>query len=74
MKDKKGQKIRRKDNKDNYIIFDSITPSRIENRYGFLVKFEKNNILKIGRGLETQLFLNDISVSRNSSWNKLFNF
>ena len=64
---KKGEKIsrKRKDNKDNYIIFDSITPSRTENRYRFLVKFDKNNILKIGRGLETQLVLNDISVSRN---------
>ena len=64
---KKGQKIsrKRKDNKDNYIIFDSITPSRTENRYRFLVKFDKNNILKVGRGLETQLVLNDISVSRN---------
>ena len=30
-----------------------------------MTKFDKNNILRIGRGLENQLILNDISVSRN---------
>ena len=73
--DKKGEKInkKRKENKDNYIIFDSIAPSRIESRYRFLVKFDENNILKIGRGLEMQLVLNDISVSRNHCQLKIEN-
>ena len=64
---KKGEKIskRRRENKDSYIIFDSIAPQRIESRYRFLVKFDENNIIKIGRGLDMQLVLNDISVSRN---------
>ena len=65
---KKKNKTRksRKEYKYNYIIFDSITPKNNEdNKFRFLVKFNENNILKIGRGLEMQLILNDISVSRN---------
>lgn len=64
---KKGEKIskKRRENKDSYIIFDSIAPQRIESRFRFFVKFNENNILKIGRGLDMQLVLNDISVSRN---------
>ena len=64
---KKGEKIskKRRENKDSYIIFDSISPQRIESRFRFFVKFNENNILKIGRGLDMQLVLNDISVSRN---------
>ena len=49
----------------NYIIFDSVTPGKSENKYRYLVKFDSNNNMKIGRGLEMQLILNDISVSRN---------
>ena len=64
---KKGEKIskKRRENEDSYIIFDSISPQRIESRFRFFVKFNENNILKIGRGLDMQLVLNDISVSRN---------
>ena len=63
----KNEKInkRRKESKSNYIIFDTVSPSKTDNRYRYLVKFDKNNILRIGRGLEMQLILNDISVSRN---------
>jgi hypothetical protein len=50
---------------DNYIIFDEVTPGKQGNKYRFLVKFDENNTIKIGRGLEMQLILNDISVSRN---------
>ena len=50
---------------NNYIIFDTVTPGKQENKYRYLVKFDKNNIMKIGRALEMQLILNDISVSRN---------
>ena len=63
-KEKNGKK--RKEYRYNYIIFDSITPkSTDDNKFRFLVKFNENNILKIGRSLEMQLILNDISVSRN---------
>ena len=55
----------------NYIIFDTVTPDKKDNRYRYLVKYEKNNIMKIGRALEMQLILNDISVSRNHCQLKL---
>ena len=56
-----------KKNKDNnnYIIFDTVTPGKLDNKYRYFVKFDKNNCMKIGRALEMQLILNDISVSRN---------
>ena len=50
---------------NNYIIFDTVTPGKQDNRYRYIVKFDKNNCMKIGRALEMQLILNDISVSRN---------
>ena len=50
---------------NNYIIFDTVTPGKQDNKYRYLVKFDKNNCMKIGRALEMQLILNDISVSRN---------
>ena len=55
----------KENNNNNYIIFDTITPGKQESKYRYLVKFDKNNIMKIGRALEMQLILNDISVSRN---------
>ena len=67
--EKKGDlniyKKKDKENNNNYIIFDTITPGKQESKYRYLVKFDKNNIMKIGRALEMQLILNDISVSRN---------
>ena len=62
---------KKKQNDYNYIIFDTITPDKKDDRYRYLVKFEKNNIMKIGRALEMQLILNDISVSRNHCQLKL---
>ena len=64
---KKGKSRKnRKECKYNYIILDSITPKNTDdNKFRFLVKFNENNIIKIGRGPEMQLMLNDISVSRN---------
>ena len=68
-KEKKGDlniyNKKKKENNDNYIIFDTVTPGKQDNKYRYLVKFDKNNIMKIGRALEMQLILNDISVSRN---------
>ena len=75
MKEKKGDlNIFNKKNKEtnnNYIIFDTITPGKSDGKYRYLVKFDKNNIMKIGRALEMQLILNDISVSRNHCQIKL---
>ena len=56
---------------NNYIIFDTITPGKEDNKFRYLVKFDKDNILRIGRALEMQLILNDISVSRNHCQLKL---
>ena len=68
-KEKKGDlnifNKKNKENNDNYIIFDTVTPGKQDNKYRYLVKFDKNNVMKIGRALEMQLILNDISVSRN---------
>ena len=76
-KEKKGDlNIYSKKNKDNnnnnnYIIFDTVTPGKQDSKYRYLVKFDKNNVMKIGRALEMQLILNDISVSRNHCQLKL---
>ena len=71
----KEKKIPKKDKNynfnDNYIIFDEVTPGKEGNKYRYLVNFDENNIIKIGRGLEMQLILNDISVSRNHCQLKL---
>ena len=66
-KEKKNSKKEKNHNNrnDNYIIFDELTPGKQGNKYRYLVKFDENNVIKIGRGLEMQLILNDISVSRN---------
>jgi hypothetical protein len=61
-KKKEGGKI---NTNDNYIIFDEVNPGKQGNKFRFLVKFDSDNIIKIGRGLEMQLILNDISVSRS---------
>lgn len=50
--------------KENYIVFDTISPDKGNNRFRYFVKFDANNNIKIGRGLEVQLMLTDISVSR----------
>ena len=60
----KSKKEKNNNKNDNYIIFDEVTPGKQGNKYRYLVKFD-DNIIKIGRGLEMQLILNDISVSRN---------
>ena len=68
-KEKKGDlnvfNKKTKESNNNYIIFDTVTPGKQENKYRYLVNFDKGNIMKIGRALEMQLILNDISVSRN---------
>ena len=59
---KKGKK---KKEENNYLIFDDIVPGKSGFLCRYLVKFDQDNILRIGRGLDNQLILNDISVSRN---------
>ena len=64
-KEKEKEKKEKEEENTNYIIFDEITPGKQGTKYRYLVKFDQNNVIKIGRGLEMQLILNDISVSRN---------
>ena len=50
---------------ENYIVLDSMSPDKEIIPYRYIVKFSKNKILKIGRGLDMNLILNDLSISRN---------
>ena len=52
-------------NKNNFIVLDTIFPLSDSNKYRYIVKFNENNEMKIGRGLDNQLVLNEITVSRN---------
>lgn len=49
---------------DNYIVFDTISPDNMNNRYRYIVKFDENNMIRVERVIEVQLMLSDISVSR----------
>ena len=48
---------------ESYIVFDTLSPDRNNNKYRYYVRFD-GKYLRIGRGLEVQLMLGDISVSR----------
>ena len=48
----------------NFIILDTIYPLYDGNKHRCIVKFNKDNQILIGRGLENQLVLNEITVSR----------
>ena len=48
----------------NFIILDTIFPLNDGNKHRCIVKFNKDNQILIGRGLENQLVLNEITVSR----------
>ena len=51
-------------NISNFIILDTIYPLNDGNKYRCIIKFTKDNQIYIGRGLENQLVLNEITVSR----------
>ena len=57
-------KSKNSEEKINFIVFDTIFTLSDNNKYRFIVKFDKNNQVKIGRGLENNLVLNEITVSR----------
>ena len=50
---------------NNYIVLDSMSPDKEIIPYRYIIKFSKNKLLKIGRGLDMNLILNDLSISRN---------
>ena len=50
---------------ENYIIVESITLDKNQNKYLYIVNLDQpNNIINVGRGHDCQLLLSDISVSR----------
>ena len=73
-KNKKKKEDDKSQDKDNnkkintknipYIIFDSIPLEKNVPAYRYIAKFSKN-ILKIGRGIDMDLIMNDLSISRN---------
>ena len=50
---------------ENYIVLDTMSPDKEITPYRYIVKFAKNKIIKIGRGLDMNLILSDLSISRN---------
>jgi pSer/pThr/pTyr-binding forkhead associated (FHA) protein len=52
-------------NFENYIIVESLTLDKKQNKYIYIVNMDNpKNIITIGRGSESSIFINDISVSR----------
>ena len=50
---------------ENYIIVESLTLDKKQNKYIYIVNMDNaKNIITIGRGSESSIFINDISVSR----------
>ena len=64
--DNQNKKTETKDTpEEKYVVLDSMSPDKEISPYRYIVKFPKNNILRIGRGLDMNLILNDLSISRN---------
>ena len=53
------------DSYNNYIVIDTISFEKDIPSIRYIAKFNKDRILKIGRGLDMNLILNDLSISRN---------
>lgn len=52
-------------NFENYIIVESLTLDKKQNKYIYIVNMDNSkNIITIGRGSESSIYINDISVSR----------
>ena len=63
--DKQQHLITEKDELKNYIILDTIAYENKSQAFLYIAKFDKNNILTIGRGLEMNLIMNDLTISRS---------
>ena len=65
-KDKKNNMVENNDDTDNnYVVIDTISFDKDNPSIRYIAKFNKDKILKIGRGLDMNLILNDLSISRN---------
>ena len=60
-----NNKIKEEKKKNSFIVLDTLFPLADNNKYRYIVRFNENNEIKIGRGLDNQLILNEITVSRN---------
>lgn len=49
---------------ENYMIFDTIEHENNVNRTRYIIKFDNSNKIKIGRGIESNLIINEVSISR----------
>ena len=63
-KDEESVKYKINPKKDTYIVVDSFIFEKNAPSYRYIAKFS-NNILKIGRGIDMDLVMNDLSISRN---------
>ena len=63
-KDEEHIKYKINPKKDIYLVADSFVFEKNSPSYRSIAKFS-NNILKIGRGIEMDLVMNDLSISRN---------
>ena len=60
-----NNKAKEEKKKNSFIVIDTLFPLADNNKYRYIVRFNENNQIKIGRGLDNQLILNEITVSRN---------
>ena len=49
---------------NNYIIIEILTLDKSKNKYMYIINLDSNNKIYIGRGHESNVVLNDISISR----------
>ena len=64
-KDKKDYEKENTNDGNFYIVFDTVPFDKTVPSYIYLAKFNKDKKLRIGRGLEMNLIMNDLSISRN---------
>ena len=64
-KEKKEYQNEDDDDANSYVVFDTIPFDKTIPAYIYLSKFNKDKKLKIGRGLDMNLIMNDLSISRN---------
>ena len=58
---------------NNYIMLESISREKRENRYLYIIHFKDKQTIKLGRANDSDVRMTDISVSRNHATLKLFN-
>ena len=64
-KDKKDYENENTNDGNYYVVFDTIPIDKSIPSYLYLSKFNKDKKLRIGRGLDMNLIMNDLSISRN---------